>query len=257
MKKEIYAKKKFGQNFLNDPNIINKIINLTVESQNHIIEIGPGRGALTKKLVKLNKQIDAYEIDSDMVNILNKEIQQSNFNLFTQDFLLANLTSIPKSTIIANIPYYITTDILFKIFDNLEKFDKAILMVQKEVAQRICATYKTKEYSKLSVSCQFLAEVKIEFIVPASCFSPMPKVDSAIISLKFKENMSSNLWKQYKDFFKLCFQNRRKKLLTSLKTVYKENQIFVAFNRLSKDENLRVQELKVSEIIELYHLLNK
>ncbi|WP_036458956.1 16S rRNA (adenine(1518)-N(6)/adenine(1519)-N(6))-dimethyltransferase RsmA [Mycoplasma leonicaptivi] len=253
--KKVYAKKKFGQNFLIDKNIIKKIINLLNDTNLDIIEIGPGRGALTNELVKLNNKITAFEIDKDMVEILSNNIQSSNFNLIFGDFLEQNLSEINDSIVIANIPYYITTDILFKIFDNRNKIKKAILMVQKEVAQRINAKHNTNEYSKLSVSAQFLSKTAIEFFVPSKCFSPAPKVDSAILSLEFKDDISDSDWQKYKNFFKLCFANRRKKLIFSLKQVYDLKKIENVFQKLKYNENLRIQQLKTEEIIELFNEL--
>ncbi|WP_426461301.1 16S rRNA (adenine(1518)-N(6)/adenine(1519)-N(6))-dimethyltransferase RsmA [Mycoplasma hafezii] len=257
-KKEVFAKKQYGQNFLHDKNIINKILNVFPYQNQNVLEIGPGRGALTKELVKDAKQLTCFEIDQDMVNILEKEIVADNFKLVHQDFLEADLSDIqPNTYVIANIPYYITTEILFKLFENRDKFSGVLLMVQKEVAERITASKNSKDYSKLSISSQYLADCKIEFIVPAGCFVPAPKIDSAIISLRFKEQEETKEWEQIKDFFKLCFLARRKKLSYALKTVYKPEVIQAAYQKLNKDDNLRIQQLDLQEIIELYHLLNK
>ncbi|WP_420029575.1 16S rRNA (adenine(1518)-N(6)/adenine(1519)-N(6))-dimethyltransferase RsmA [Mycoplasmopsis felis] len=256
MKKDIYAKKKYGQNFLVDSNIIKKILNLIPDRYESILEIGPGRGALTKELLKKTDKLIAYEIDSDMVKILNKEIKEQNFNLINKDFLDSDLSNLPKSIVVANIPYYITTDILFKIFENKDKFSKAILMVQKEVGQRICAKPNTYDYSKLSVTSQYISSPKIEFIVPSNCFLPAPKVDSAIISLDFKDEISLNEFNEIKEFFKLCFSNRRKKLTFSLLSKYNKEKILNSYKWLNKNENVRIQELSVSEIVQLFNLLN-
>ncbi|WP_036464855.1 16S rRNA (adenine(1518)-N(6)/adenine(1519)-N(6))-dimethyltransferase RsmA [Mycoplasmopsis sturni] len=256
MKKEIYAKKHFGQNFLNDQNVLNKIINVFDFTNCNVLEIGPGRGALTKKLVEKAKNVLCYEIDLDMVKILEKEfLNQENIQIIHQDFLEANLTNLPKSYLIANIPYYITTDILFKIFDHKDKFDGVLLMVQKEVAQRMAAAKNTSEYSKLSVSCQYLAQTKLEFVVKASSFNPAPKVDSAIISLKFHDNISIEDWKLIKDFFKLVFSNRRKKLSFALSSYYSKNQIQQAYQNLNLPENIRIQQLDIKQIVDLFEQL--
>ncbi|QNM93640.1 16S rRNA (adenine(1518)-N(6)/adenine(1519)-N(6))-dimethyltransferase RsmA [Mycoplasma sp. Pen4] len=255
-KKEVYAKKHFGQNFLKDNNIIKKIIEVFDFSNQNVVEIGPGRGALTKELIKQAKHLTCYEIDQDMVNVINSEIISDKLTLLHQDFLKADLNPIENAYLIANIPYYITTDILFKVFENKERFKGVLLMVQKEVAERICAKPNTSEYSKLSVSAQYLAECKIEFIVPASCFSPTPKVDSAIISLVFKDDVSSDDWNKLKDFFKDIFANRRKKLSYSLKNNYSKDKIQQVFASLGYDDNLRIQQLDVETIVKLFELLN-
>ncbi|WP_406614129.1 16S rRNA (adenine(1518)-N(6)/adenine(1519)-N(6))-dimethyltransferase RsmA [Mycoplasma corogypsi] len=255
MKKEVFAKKKFGQNFLHDNNIINKIVSIFDIFNQNVLEIGPGRGALTTKMLEKCAKVTSYEIDQDMVNVLNNLIDNQNFKLIHQDFLEANLDQIDNSYLIANIPYYITTDILFKVFDHKDKFNGVLLMVQKEVAQRICAKPNTYDYSKLSVSSQYLADCKIEFIVPASCFTPAPKVDSAIISLRFKNNLEELNWNELSEFFKLCFLARRKKLSYALKTKYAPNLVLQVFNELGLDDNTRIQQLTVDQIVLLYKLL--
>ncbi|MFV9451329.1 16S rRNA (adenine(1518)-N(6)/adenine(1519)-N(6))-dimethyltransferase RsmA [Mycoplasma sp. 4463] len=256
-KKEVYAKKKFGQNFLKDQNILRKIINVFDVKEQKVLEIGPGRGALTNYLLNAGAYVTAFEIDTDMVDVLNKEINNPNFKLIHQDFLEADITNFKDTYIIANIPYYITTDILFKIFENKDNFEGVLVMVQKEVAQRVCAKPNTKDYSKLSVSSQFLADCKLEFIVPANAFSPAPKVESAILSLRFKNNVSLNEWNSIKDFFKLCFENRRKKLSYSLQNKYSKDHILNIFEQLGYDDNLRIQQLSVEKIVELFNMLEK
>ncbi|SJZ47516.1 16S rRNA (adenine(1518)-N(6)/adenine(1519)-N(6))-dimethyltransferase RsmA [Mycoplasmopsis verecunda] len=255
--KEIYAKKKFGQNFLKDQNILNKIVNVFDINNQDVIEIGPGRGALTKQLLNKVNHLTAFEIDQDMIDVLNSEIHDNKLTLIHKDFLEADLSDFNNVYLIANIPYYITTDILFKIFDYKDKFQGILIMVQKEVAQRICAKKNTKEYSKLSVTAQYLADCKLEFIVPRNCFSPAPKVDSAIISLVFKPDIDNNEWNKLKDFFKLCFANKRKKLSYSLKEKYPATKVFESITALGYDDNIRIQQLDIDEIITLYKLLEK
>ncbi|MFV8434881.1 16S rRNA (adenine(1518)-N(6)/adenine(1519)-N(6))-dimethyltransferase RsmA [Mycoplasma sp. 3137] len=252
-----FAKKEFGQNFLQDQNIIHKIVNVFPITNENVLEIGPGRGALTKALLPSAKSVTSYEIDQDMVDVLNAEISDPKFNLIHQDFLQSDLSKIEESYLIANIPYYITTDILFKVFEHKEKFKGVLLMVQKEVAQRICAKINTSDYSKLSVSAQYLANCKIEFIVPRGCFVPAPKVDSAIISLVFKPEISSQDWNKHKEFFKLCFANRRKKLSYALSAKYPKEQILSAYMAMGYDDNIRIQQLTVDQIVKLHNLLTK
>ncbi|WP_025755160.1 16S rRNA (adenine(1518)-N(6)/adenine(1519)-N(6))-dimethyltransferase RsmA [Mycoplasmopsis cricetuli] len=257
MKTQIKAKKHFGQNFLSDQNIIKKIINIFNLHNQNIVEIGPGMGALTKELIKVATSVHCFEVDKDMIAILNKIFDnQQNLHIYHQDFLKADLTNLKQSYLIANIPYYITTDILFKIFENKNKFSKMLLMVQKEVAQRIVAAKNSQDYSKLSISCQYLADVKIEFIVKANSFIPAPKVDSAIVSFVFKKNISLENWFEIKDFFKLVFGYRRKKLIFSLLKKYHINKINNVFKQLSLSENIRIQQLDVETIVQMFWLLN-
>ncbi|UUM19854.1 MULTISPECIES: 16S rRNA (adenine(1518)-N(6)/adenine(1519)-N(6))-dimethyltransferase RsmA [unclassified Mycoplasma] len=258
MKKVIYAKKRFGQNFLKDQNIINKIVGVFNFENSHVLEIGPGRGALTKELIKKASKVTCYEIDPDMVAVLNKQFQnEPNLKIINQDFLQANLSQFQNAYIIANIPYYITTDILFKIFDYKNQFKGVLLMVQKEVALRMSAQKNTPEYSKLSISCQYLANVKNEFIVKASSFSPTPSVDSAVVSLVFRQDISQIQWQQIKDFFKTCFANRRKKLLFALSKVYIKEYILNVFQQLNLPENVRIQQLDINQIVQIFEKLNQ
>ncbi|ADE19999.1 16S rRNA (adenine(1518)-N(6)/adenine(1519)-N(6))-dimethyltransferase RsmA [Mycoplasma crocodyli] len=253
MKKEIFAKKKFGQNFLNDDNILNKIVSIVDLKNENVLEIGPGRGALTRKILQDAKSLTSYEIDRDLVDILKKEFNQKNFKLVEGDFLNEDISNYKDTWIIANIPYYITTDILFKILENISSFKGAILMVQKEVAERIVAQKNSQDYSKLSITLQYYATVKKEFIVPSKCFNPAPNVDSAIISLKFDKNKKWDI--TLNEFFKLCFLQRRKKLSYSLKTKFKIEKIKSVFETLGFDESIRIQQLSLEDILKLFNKL--
>ncbi|QZE12056.1 16S rRNA (adenine(1518)-N(6)/adenine(1519)-N(6))-dimethyltransferase RsmA [Mycoplasma sp. Ms02] len=254
MKNQVYAKKKYGQNFLTDKNIINKIIALADVKDKNIIEIGPGRGALTKEMVKEAKSLTCYEIDGDMVEILTNEIKSDNFHLIHKDFLEVDLSNMQFSSVIANIPYYITTDILFKLFENANKIDRAVLMVQKEVAQRLVASKNSPDYSKLTLSTNYISTPKLEFIVKSGSFSPAPKVDSAIISLTFNKDFDKK--DEMFEFFKLCFLARRKKLSFSLKTKYSNQTIEKAYKELNLSDNIRIQQLSLEEVIKLKEALD-
>ncbi|WP_029513295.1 16S rRNA (adenine(1518)-N(6)/adenine(1519)-N(6))-dimethyltransferase RsmA [Mycoplasmopsis primatum] len=257
MQKNIKAKKKFGQNFLNNSSIIKKIIGLLMVDEKNIIEIGPGKGALTKELVNITTNLICFEIDHDMVDHLSNLGIFNNDNklLIQQDFLTTNLTEYSNFTIIGNIPYYITSEIILKIIENRYLFKRAILMVQKEVADRIVAQPNTDSYSKLSLTCQYVAKVKKELFVSKSNFTPTPKVDSAIVSFDFYQNINDN-YDNLKDFFKLCFLARRKKLFWSLQTKYDKSLIINVFKTLNLNENIRIQQLNLETILELYKLLN-
>ncbi|UWD34410.1 16S rRNA (adenine(1518)-N(6)/adenine(1519)-N(6))-dimethyltransferase RsmA [Mesomycoplasma molare] len=250
--KNIKAKKHLGQNFLIDKNIINKIIEVSEIKDKDVIEIGPGQGAITELLVKEAKSLIAYEIDSDMISILNSKIKGENFTLINSDFLKNDLNWKEKKHLVANLPYYITSDIIFKIFKNISLFSKMTIMVQEEVADRIKALKNTPEYSKLSVSCQFLAEIKKEFVVPPSCFLPKPKVNSAIITLNFKENLDQNYVNEFLNFIKICFSMKRKTLFNNLKTTFTKNKILEVLKINNLKENIRPQELEWGEYEKLF-----
>ncbi|MGZ9414079.1 16S rRNA (adenine(1518)-N(6)/adenine(1519)-N(6))-dimethyltransferase RsmA [Mycoplasma sp. 5370] len=243
MNKEIRAKKQLGQNFLIDKNIINKIIEIANVENKEIIEIGPGQGALTEILVSKAKHLTAFEIDNDMIEILKNKITSKNFNLIHNDFLKEEISFDSKKEVVANLPYYITSKILFKIFENINSFSKLTIMVQDEVAQRIVSKNNKSEYGKLSVSCQFLADVTKEFIVPPTCFFPKPKVNSAIITLKIKENLDQNYVNEFLEFVKLCFSMKRKTLYNNLKNKFPSQDILNVFKENNILENTRPQEL--------------
>lgn len=252
------AKKSLGQNFLRDKNIINKIVNVFNIENEKILEIGPGQGDLTKELLKKAKKVLAFEIDKSLIEHLKNEIKDLHFELRDQDFLNVNLNDdeFKDYYVVANIPYYITSDILLKIYRSFWNFKGIVLMVQKEVAQRIVAQKNSKNYSKLSISSQYLADVKIEFIVNKNSFIPAPKVDSAVISLKFKDNIDKENLKKMLKFFLVCFSNRRKKLTFTLNRNFNSAKVKLAYEKLNLSDNARIQELDVSQIVLLFTYLN-
>ena len=217
-------KKKYGQNFLNDKNILNKIANVANTNPNDlIIEIGPGAGALTEELIK-KSQVLAYEIDNDLEEILRNKFKNNNFELIIDDFLKHDIKKDLESKkyedlyIIANLPYYITTPIINKIIDDKLNVKKMVLMVQKEVGERFTASVGTKEYSSITVFLNYYFEVKKEFVVSKNSFYPRPNVDSIIVSFTRKEK--EKRIKNEEQFFKLIrdsFVQKRKTLKNNLK----------------------------------------
>ncbi|AWX42614.1 dimethyladenosine transferase [Metamycoplasma cloacale] len=251
---EFRAKKCFGQNFLINKHIQEKIVNLgNIEGQD-VIEIGPGQGALTYLMIDKVKKLTCYEIDRDLHQKLTKEIKNKNVEIKLQDFLEAELPN-SKYIVIGNIPYNITSDILFKLIDNSENISKAVLMVQKEVAERITAKANSKEYGKLTVSLNYIGECKLEFIVKANNFNPAPKVDSAIISITFNKELEYPKY-EFLKFVKNLFQYKRKTLINNLINVYSKNSLIEALNKLNLDLNVRAETLDLEVIKQLYKLLN-
>lgn len=246
-------KKKWGQNFLTDKNIARKIVRAAeITPQSLIIEIGPGRGALTDLLLNSGALYLGVEIDPQLAEELNTRFtEKSNFALIRQNFLEADLPKIVKRypqknpAVIGNIPYNITSPIFFKLFDEADVLHSAILMVQKEVAVRLKASPGTKEYGLLAINAQLFAEVEYLFTVPAKLFFPKPKVDSAVIKFIFKKGIQ----KQFADFqlfrtiIRHCFQHRRKMLRKSLSMLFSSLLLGkLNFNLTRRPENLSVQE---------------
>lgn len=221
-----YFKKKFGQNFIIDSNIINKIVdNSGIDNNTMVIEIGPGAGSLTYKLVSLAKYVLCYEIDKDIEEVLIDNLKDfNNYNIIFDDFLKRDIKedlkkySYDKLMIIANLPYYITTPIIIKIIEDNIDVDKMIFMVQKEVGDRFKATPGTKDYNSLSICLNYYFDIKKLMDVSRNVFMPVPNVDSIVVEFTKKEEL---LYVDNRElFFKLVrdsFKFKRKTLRNNLK----------------------------------------
>ncbi len=219
---EFNFKKKYGQNFLKNQSIIDKIINLIDASENDlIIEIGPGSGALTKKIVKKNSYYIGYEIDKSLDIYLNKLINNKS-KIIYEDILNVDLDNILKEYkydklyIVGNLPYYITTPIITKIANMKNIPYKQIYMVQNEVGDRLTAKPGTKEYGAITAYLDYFYIINKEFIVYKKEFIPIPKVDSCIISLKIKENIDNIDTNKLSKLIKDAFLHKRKNLKNNL-----------------------------------------
>lgn len=253
------VKKHFGQNFLLDENVLNNIVSFANISKNDIvIEIGPGLGFLTSYLSKAAKQVICYEIDSQMVRILNNK-SFDNVTVIEKDFLKVDLDTdlkeYDKITLVANLPYYITTPILLKVLEETKKIDKMVVMMQKEVAQRICGKPSTKDYNALSVLIQYFTNPKLLFNVKPTSFYPEPGVDSSVIEIKYKdkiENEAINL-EYFLKFNRNIFAQRRKTLMNNITKCYKydKESILKIFDKLSIDYSARSEVLDVNQIVGL------
>ncbi|AJC50112.1 16S rRNA (adenine(1518)-N(6)/adenine(1519)-N(6))-dimethyltransferase RsmA [Mycoplasma flocculare] len=248
---KLVPKKHLGQNFLKDKKIAKKIVTNIDFSDKNVIEIGCGTGFLTEFLLKKAKFVTCYEVDKNLIPILERKFENKNIRIINEDFLLANLDFSEKQIIIANLPYYITSKILFKIFDNFEKFGKILLMVQDEVANRIVAQTSTSFYSKLSLASQYVADVQKLFRVSPFSFFPVPKVNSAVVLFKIKENLDCEKIKQFFWFTKMCFQFKRKTLYNNFKFFLSKDQIEKIYNFFQFSQNIRPQEIDLATYIML------
>ncbi|WP_461207140.1 16S rRNA (adenine(1518)-N(6)/adenine(1519)-N(6))-dimethyltransferase RsmA [Clostridium sp. DL1XJH146] len=182
--------KSLGQNFLKDESVLKDIVDSSnVTKDDLVIEIGPGVGTLTKELLEKAKKVCAIELDSTLIPILEKELEDyDNFQLINKDALKIDFNEIIEDEknvkFIANLPYYVTTPIIAKILKEVKSFDLLTIMIQKEVAQRIAAKPSTKEYGSLTILVQYYCDVEIIATVPSTSFIPSPKVDSMVIQLK-------------------------------------------------------------------------
>jgi 16S rRNA (adenine1518-N6/adenine1519-N6)-dimethyltransferase len=236
-------KKKWGQNFLTDPNIIRKIVGeLDLQSDDTVVEIGPGKGALTIEIASKVKELIVIEIDPLLIDELEK-LNIPNLRIILQDVLKVDFSQFPNPIkIIGNLPYYITSPIIFKVLE-LTNWTKTVFMIQKEVAERIASEHNQKSYGRLSVMAQSMATVRKEFIVPSTVFFPKPKVDSAVISLKPNEKQVSSP-KLFAEIVRFAFGQRRKKISNTLKD-YLTNELKIKFG------NLRPENLSVDDFIEI------
>ncbi|MDU3958656.1 MAG: 16S rRNA (adenine(1518)-N(6)/adenine(1519)-N(6))-dimethyltransferase RsmA [Lactococcus lactis] len=225
-------KKKFGQNFLTDHNILTKITETAdLSKEVNVIEIGPGIGSLTQYLLEEAAEVMAFEIDKSLIPILEETMAPyDNFTLVSEDILKVDLLSeIQKYKnpnlpikVVANLPYYITTPILMHLIESKIPFSEFVVMMQKEVADRIAARPKTKAYGSLSIAVQYYMEASVAFIVPRTVFIPAPNVDSAILKMVRREEplveVEDEEW-----FFKTMhssFVHRRKTLMNNMQAAF-------------------------------------
>ncbi len=260
----LHAKKGYGQNFLVDPVIVQRC-GQESHCEGAVIEIGPGIGSLTEALAMNAKHVTAYEIDDGLIPVLKETLgQYDNVEIIHQDFLEADVESKVRElieqygqvTVCANLPYYITTPVLFKIFSMGDMIPYITVMVQKEVGDRFAAGPNDPDYSALSVEGQYLYDVTKLFTVPGRSFNPSPKVDSVIIQFRYREGQK--IQEDLEDFFtfvRTCFKQRRRPYTIILKDyAVLLRRHWAALNR-QHSAGSRAQELSVEQIHNLYEAL--
>lgn len=258
-------KKKWGQNFLKNNHIIEKIVN-QIDKDSYVIEIGPGDGALTKKILHRAKKLVAIEIDNDLIEKLDSEIINGNFTLINCDVMKVDFESLinehflegKKVTIISNLPYNISSQVLFKIYQYHYLFDKAILMLQQEVADKLNSNPKDEDYSNISVATRTVATYQEITFVGRNNFFPVPNVDSKVFQLTFNKNIKGIELDHFFDYLKKIFLHRRKTLKNNLKNFHlKEQEIISIFNEKNFCNTIRPEELDEKEHLSLFFLINK
>ena len=248
MQGDVNPKKFLGQHFLIDDNISKKIVdNINFKKFKKVIEIGPGKGALTKHLLHIKDILTLIEVDNESVVFLKNEFINEKLDIIENDFLKFDIQSAYPSEenilIIGNFPYNISSQILFKSIDNYKSVKAIIGMFQKEVAERIISKNNSKQYGILSVKTQLFYDAKILFDVSPNVFFPKPKVNSAVISLTRKENINIDCDLELLDrIIKLSFQHRRKKIKNSLKKLDIEENILEDSIFDSRPEQLTIEE---------------
>ena len=256
-------KKKFGQNFIVDENIIDAIINKSgVDKNTLVIEIGPGAGSLTYKLALSSGNVLCYEIDTTLKELLQENISEcNNVEIIYKDFLQANVKEdlkkydYDKIFVVANLPYYITTPIIVKIIEDNIPVDKLVVMVQKEVGDRFKAVPGSKDYGSLSVFLNYYFDVKKLMDVSCNVFLPKPNVDSIVVEFKKKENLLE--LKDRELFFKLIrdsFSQKRKTIRNNLKG-YNLEVVETVLNKYGYNLTVRAEQLPLEIFVNLSNSL--
>ncbi len=255
---KIEAKKRFGQNFLKDSAVLERIIQSMPKSDRLVIEIGPGLGDLTQKLLE-TKDVIAFEIDRDLCHLLrqkfHKQIQEGRLKLICSDVLDHWDKSLADQEydLIANLPYYVATNIVIKALED-PKCKNILVMLQKEVADKFSAQPKEREFSSLSVLAQISGEAKRLFIVKPDSFTPAPKVDSAVLLIQKKRNLED---KKFMQFLKTAFKQPRKTLIKNLAQEYSKELLDRIFGQLGLKPTIRPHEATTSIYHRLYEMLKE
>lgn len=246
-------RKRFGQNFLTDPNVIRNIVNaIAPRPDQHILEIGPGQAALTSALLPLCRQLTAVEIDRDLaVTLRQRFADRANFDLIEADALKVDFAALPDQPLrlVGNLPYNISTPLLFHLLQSGAQIADIHVMLQKEVAERMTANPGGKTYGRLSVAVALAAETTLLFQVPPGAFYPPPKVQSAVIRLRPRGNALP--WAELDRVLKAAFSARRKTLRNALGALFDAD----ALAALEIDPGLRAENLTPEEFLRLAEAL--
>lgn len=253
--------KRLGQNFLIDPNIVRKIVALAeLGSSDHVLEIGPGRGILTEALSHAAGHVTAVEVDPRLHAYLEtRQAEFPNVELVCDDALAYPVENLPMGTVVvANLPYYISTPLLFRLLDQRGRFPRMVLMLQAEVADRLVAKPGGSDYGVLSVMAQYAADITKSFRVSAQCFRPRPEVASAVVLLRAKEHV--RLGRQeavaFRALVKAAFAHRRKTIVNSLRDEgYGQDHTNQALIQLRLSPTARAETLSLEQFIDLSRLM--
>ena len=246
----ILPESKFGQNFLCDETVIASIIDSAgIKPGDKVLEIGPGIGALTRELTKLDIRLVCVEIDKRLASLL-REDTEIDAEVIDQDFLkLKDYGAESFDVVISNLPYYVMTDIMKKIFEECVNARQLVYMVEEDALDRIIASSRTKQYGPLSVLCSLYGNLTVVTRVPGTAFVPAPRTTSAVISLECGDN---GFCRELVVFVDRCFAMRRKKLKASLKC-YDAASVEKAYEAQRISENVRAEELEPEAFLGLYN----
>lgn len=260
------TKKSFGQNFIVEPGVVDKIARSAVLSDDGVvIEIGPGIGALTQYLCEYAKRVIAFEIDPRFPEILKTEIGSDHLEVILQDFLEVDVNALLEPFaqtntpvyFASNLPYYITTPILFKLFEASQPIAAITVMMQKEVADRFMAKVGSKEYNALSVITQYRCDLKKIMDVNRNVFWPSPNVGSTVLQFTFKTDKPEIDEAKFVELVKACFVQRRKTILNNLQQwIGDKAKATALLEKAGTEPSLRAQQLGVEDFLHLYDCLD-
>lgn len=249
------ARKRFGQNFLHDQSIIDDIVSaIDAQATQHLVEIGPGRGALTLPLIQSCDYLDVVELDRDLIPLLEKQLTSfDNLNIHEADALTFDYRTLVKQQeklrVIGNLPYNITTPLLFHLLEQSECIDDMCFMLQREVVERICAQPGCKRYGRLSIMLQHQCQTEQLFIVPPEAFDPIPKVESAIVYLRpLSEPTGGKVdLESLNKVVTKAFSQRRKTLANALKNMISTEDLI----KVGIDPDQRAETVSVEQFVSL------
>ncbi|TLG77103.1 16S rRNA (adenine(1518)-N(6)/adenine(1519)-N(6))-dimethyltransferase RsmA [Culicoidibacter larvae] len=263
-------KKKFGQNFLIDNNVLNKIVvSAEIGPNDGVIEIGPGIGALTQHLATAAKKVVAFEVDKTLVPLLDETLADfRNVSVVFEDILTADVKQVIDSEfadcdrihVVANLPYYITTPILNFLLTADLGLTSIVVMMQKEVALRLQSSEGSKEYGSLAIFVQMLADVDIALTVPRTVFMPQPNVDSAVLRLRLLEKPRYDVgeMKVFEQFVQAAFKQRRKTLANNWSELFGgKEQVYEVLTKAEINPNIRAENLSIAQFVNLFSLFNR
>ena len=257
----LQAKKKFGQNFLTDQNILSGIVDAAeLTKKDAVIEIGPGLGALTEHLCEKAGFVLAYEIDTDLLGLLSENLKQyNNYKIINDDILKVDiekdintyLSQYENVYVVANLPYYITTPIILGLLSKETRISRYVMMMQLEVADRICGKPKTKDYNALSVVIAYKAIAKKVLNVPRTVFIPAPNVDSAVVRLDIPSTKPYQALDEetFNKVIRVCFTQRRKTLYNNLSMEYPKPFVSKLLEDLNINPGIRAEALDIKDFI--------
>lgn len=263
-KNDFRFKKKFGQNFLIDNNILDKIVEKSeISSDDLVIEIGPGIGALSEKLAEKCKNLILIEIDDTLIPILKDSVgKRENVEIIHNDVLKVDINEIVKRyefknvRVVANLPYYITTPILMKLLESQYDIDTITVMVQKEVADRLTAKEGEKDYGAITLAVRYHTDAKVVINVSPNCFMPKPKVHSAVVHMKVLKKESDILFeRKLFAIIRATFNQRRKTMINAIGNAgldfINKEKLRQIFSQLDIDDNIRGEKLSLEDFIQI------